>query len=106
MGSFCHRESLYRLPFVDVSAEELPRSLVEHNEDAHSVFLSEIVPVPTVGSMNQYGACAIFTVPRSLLEQQVVFYLIVSNDKSLDYPLPSAVVGYTDFLDNDLQTSL
>ena len=56
---------------------------------------------------NPYGAQAIFTVPRSYLENQLTFFLIVRDENNAgEHPLPNSVLGYTEILDDDLQTSL
>lgn len=85
------------------------QALEGHKEISHSVFLSPVLPVTGKGTDNEYGACAIFTVPRSYLDNQLSFFLIAKDESgsiaSLNV-LPSSVVGYTEILDDDLQTSL
>lgn len=85
------------------------QTLERHKDTNYSVFLSPVLPVTGKADDNEYGASAIFTVPRSYLDNQLSFFLIAKDESMATAGLnsiPNTVVGFTEILDDDLQTSL
>jgi len=105
-------KNLTSVPFgqIDLTGEtNLSRELLKQKSARESVFITPVLSVIPKRFDNPYGCQAVFTVPRSYLENQVAFYLIVRDENSFAdsrNPLPGTIVGYTQILDDDLQSSL
>mmetsp|Transcript_5840 Transcript_5840/g.744 ORF Transcript_5840/g.744 Transcript_5840/m.744 type:complete len:80 (+) Transcript_5840:418-657(+) len=79
--------------------------MMRHKAERQSVFLSPVMPMHPKSTDNPYGAQAIFTVPKSFLDNQVSFYLLVRDESLLGntvHPFPNSIAGHTDLLDDDL----
>lgn len=107
-----HGHHLSEVPFtaIDLSGEtNLSRELLRHKAERHSVFLSPMIPITPTSHDNPYNSQAVFTIPRSYLDNQLSFFMI-ARDESLvgntRHPLPNTIVAHTEILDDDLQTSL
>jgi hypothetical protein len=58
---------------------------------------------------NEYGAQAIFTVPKSFLNSQVSFHLFVRDENNVGlvrHQMPETLAAYTEIVDDHLKSSL
>lgn len=107
-----HGYELEDLPLTTIDLlgdSNLTAELMKHKNMRQSIFMSQILSVAPTTADNPYGAQAIFTIPKTFLDSQLSFYLIVRDDSLLSnntHPMPNTIVGHTEIIDDDLQTSL
>jgi len=107
-----HGYELEDLPLTTVDLlgdSNLIAELMKHKNQRQSIFMTPIISIAPMTADNPYGAQAIFTVPKSFLDSQLSFYLIVRDDSLLSnntHPMPNTIVGHTEIIDDDLQSSL
>lgn len=112
IGMTTHGMQLMDLPLLRVDLNEennLAFELTRHCSQKHSVFLSPILSMTSTSLDNEYGAQAIFTVPKSYLNSQIQFYLFVRDESSvgrLKHQLPETVAAFSEIADDYLKHSL
>ena len=112
IGMTSHGKQLQELPLLQVDLSEennVALELSSHRNQRASVFLSPILPITVTSIDNEYGAQAIFTVPRSFLNSQVSFYLFVRDENNVGqvrHQLPETLAAYTEIVDDHLKSSL
>jgi len=112
IGMTSHGKQLMELPLIRVDLNEensVALELSGHRSQNSSVFLSPILPLTATSLDNEYGAQAIFTVPKSFLNSQVSFFLFVRDENSLGrikHQLPETLAAFTEIVDEHLKSSL
>lgn len=82
----------------------IAKYIEENTNDKERVFLSTIMKIPPMQLENFHNATAVFTVTRSLLEQNLQFWVIGRDEsKGAFHGMPNFSVGHTDVVDNVLQ---
>lgn len=82
----------------------IAKYIEENTNEFQKVFLSTIMNIPPMQLENYYNASAVFTVTRSLLEQNLQFWIIGRDDtKGAFHGMPNFSVGHTDVVDDILQ---
>jgi hypothetical protein len=77
-----------------------------HKNDPYSIFLSSSLKIPPVNLQNQYGAIASYIVPKSFLDRDLKFFLILKNTKLItNHSMPNCNAGYIEVVDDLIKTS-
>lgn len=91
------------------SDSHLVNVLIAHKTDPYSVFISNSMRIPIMKEVyqNQFGAVANFIVPRSFMNKNLMFYILVRNKKKIsNHSMPNSISGIIDIVSDDLlQTS-
>lgn len=91
------------------SDSHLVNVLIAHKTDPYSCFISNSARIPIMKEyyQNQFGAVMNFIVPRSFLNKNLMFYVLVKNKKVLcNHSMPNTIAGIVDVVTDDLlQTS-
>jgi hypothetical protein len=112
IGMTSHGNQLRELPLIQVDLNEensVALELSSHRSQRSSVFLSPVLPLTVRALDNEYGAQAIFTVPKSFLNSQVSFHLFVRDENNVGlvrHQMPETLAAYTEIVDDHLKSSL
>jgi len=80
--------------------------LIAHKTDPYSTFISSSIKIPPTKLQNQYGAKANFVVPRSFLDQNLSFFILLKDLKVIsNHTMPNTIAGIVDTLDDLIKTS-
>ena len=67
-------------------------------------FISQIMKIPPNMVETLYEAVAVFTLPKTSLQESVSFYIAGRDDKTgAFHAMPNAIVGHTDLIDESLK---
>ena len=98
-----------RIPFkkADLKSDShLVNVLISHKSESYSTFMSSSIKVPTTFLQNQYNAIANFIVPRSYLDKNLTFFVVVRDIKQIsDHSLPNTIAGGVEVSEDLLKTS-
>lgn len=97
----------YRIPFVQVdlkSPKNLAKTLEEASVTNQRTFISQIMKIPANIVETLYDAVAVFTLPKTSLQDSISFYVAGRDDKKGEFhAMPNAIVGHTDIIDESLK---
>eukprot|EP01022_Parablepharisma_sp_SALTPOND_P013408 TRINITY_DN1793_c0_g1_i1.p2 TRINITY_DN1793_c0_g1~~TRINITY_DN1793_c0_g1_i1.p2 ORF type:complete len:578 (+),score=96.29 TRINITY_DN1793_c0_g1_i1:1186-2919(+) len=94
------------LPFVlaDAKDEVSISQAISSQNKYYAIFMSPVLKIPPTIQPNEYSAISYFLAPRSVLNGKMALYVAVQDEKDLEsHSLPGNVVGFTDFLGDDLK---
>lgn len=67
-------------------------------------FISQIMKIPPAIMETLYEAVAVFTVPKTSLQESVTFYIAGRDEKTGTFhAMPNSIVGHTDIIDESLK---
>mmetsp|Transcript_34749 Transcript_34749/g.40638 ORF Transcript_34749/g.40638 Transcript_34749/m.40638 type:complete len:858 (-) Transcript_34749:61-2634(-) len=82
----------------------IAKYIEENTNERERVFYSTILNIPPMQLENYYKATVVFTIPRSLMEQNLQFWVIGRDEtKGAFHGMPNFSVGHSDVVDNVLQ---
>lgn len=87
------------------SDSHLVNVLIAHKTDPYSIFLTNTQPIPINKSLaqNQFGSIASFILPRSFLDKNLTFFLIVRDHNVIcNHSMPNTIAGLIDVINEDL----
>lgn len=80
--------------------------LISHKSETYSSFMSCNIKIPATYLQNQHNAIANFIVPRSFLDRNLTFFIIVRDQKTIsDHSLPNSIAGGVEVSEDLLKTS-
>ena len=94
------------LPFTvaDIREEVSLSQAITSQNKYYAVFASPIIKVPPTKLNNENSALCYFLFPRSMLNSKIAFYVAIQDEKDLDNStIPANIVGYSDFINDDLK---
>lgn len=82
----------------------MAKVLEEASVTKQRTFISQIMKIPPNIVETLYEAVAVFTLPKTSLQESISFYIAGRDDKKGEYhAMPNAIVGHTDIIDDSLK---
>jgi hypothetical protein len=102
-----HSKVHKEVPFITVDLEDaknLAMIIQQNTRDDERLFISPIMKIPPAQTELNYGACATFTLPKSLLDSRILFFVVGRDERTPTlHTMPNMVAGHTDLADDHLQ---
>ncbi|CAI2385109.1 unnamed protein product [Moneuplotes crassus] len=97
-------------PFIKVDLREeqaIARAFKFTNDFSNEMFISPWYRMPPDPIKNKFSSLCYFLVPKSYLDKNVRFFVVVKDDNKVStHGMPNLVVGTTDIADQELRRSL
>lgn len=97
-------------PFIQVDLREeqaIARAFKYTSDFSNAVFISPWFRMPPDPIKNKYNSLCYFTLPKSFLDKQIRFFMVVKDDSKVStHGMPNMVVGTTEIVDQELRRSL
>lgn len=97
-------------PFIKVDLREeqaIARAFKYTNDFSNELFISPWFRMPPDPMKNKYNSLCYFQVPKSYLDKNIRFFVVVKDDNKVStHGMPNLVVGTTDIADQEIRRSL
>ena len=97
-------------PFIKVELREeqaLARAFKYTNDYSNQIYISPWFRMPPDPMKNKFNSLCYFVVPKSYLDKQVRFFIVVKDDNKVStHGMPNLVVGASEIADQELRRSL
>lgn len=87
------------------SDSHLVNVLIAHKTDPYSTFITNAIPIPVQKGLaqNQFGAICNFILPRSFLDKNLTFFILVRDSQVIvNHSMPNTIAGLIDIVTEDL----